>query len=53
MKFVVHIMEVMWMFTNRTVKTSYYYDVNSLYPAAMLNPIPVGNGVLTHEKDVE
>lgn len=30
----------------------YYYDMNSQYPAAMLNDMPVGNPVLSLEKDL-
>jgi hypothetical protein len=32
--------------------TLYYYDVNSLYPYAMLNPMPVGNPIHSTNKDL-
>lgn len=34
------------------LKEGYLYDVNSLYPAAMLNLMPLGRPVFTDEKDL-
>lgn len=31
----------------------FYYDVNSLYPFAMMNDMPIGNPVFTTEKDLD
>lgn len=34
------------------INDAYYYDMNSQYPQAMLNDMPMGNPVLTLEKDL-
>lgn len=35
------------------VKDAYYYDMNSQYPSAMLNPMPIGNPTLTMDVDLD
>lgn len=34
------------------ISSGYFYDINSQYPAAMLNDMPIGNPVLSLEKDL-
>ena len=40
------------VFINK-IKTGYHYDMNSQYPKAMLNDMPVGEPVLSLEKDLD
>jgi hypothetical protein len=39
------------VFINK-IKTDYYYDVNSQYPAAMMNDMPVSEPLLSLETDL-
>jgi hypothetical protein len=34
------------------IKNGFYYDINSSYPASMLNPMPIGNPTFTTEEDL-
>jgi hypothetical protein len=36
----------------KTLKNLKYYDMNSQYPKAMLNPMPIGNPIFTTQKDL-
>lgn len=40
------------MIYKRIVTNAYYYDINSQYPAAMRNPIPIGNPTLVTNVDI-
>jgi hypothetical protein len=40
------------VFIHEIMDEAYYYDMNSQYPFAMLNDMPIGNPILTDEKDI-
>jgi hypothetical protein len=35
------------------VNKAYYYDINSSYPASMLNPMPTGNAIFTTDTNLD
>lgn len=40
------------VFLNEIIDEAFYYDMNSQYPKAMLNDMPVGEPILTNERDI-
>lgn len=42
----------MVMVNKREIEKGYLYDVNSLYPYAMLNPMPMGHPELSNDKEL-
>lgn len=40
------------VFHHKIKKVAYMYDINSQYPAAMLEDMPIGNPILTNETDI-
>jgi len=41
------------VYNTQEVKDSFYYDMNSQYPNAMLNDMPVGNPIFTNDNNLD